>query len=498
MSWQNDGWGQDDTINSGYPYREDAGNAASFDGSDCCTIWNLSGDYPMVKSVGSASTFDPSTAASPWKFSPQINFGYPYLKSVYKYIQVSYPRVDIPRPLMVYAPETRDFFANGFACLNPTAAEWLPVFGEAGEITVVHPVDTRGVWRVLQPNVIILAPTEYHGVMKPQAFRIYRVVKSMDNAGKKTVTAYARHVFYDLNYSIVSSLSLYNYPIECINAVFSNQMGFTPGETPYFYNLASDAWVSRDMTQKNYSSHGASSGRKQLKFEKSTIVEALIGDGSIMQAWGLELYVDNFYFSLYSHEANVNVGNVWDNAFTVRYSHDMTGVTEDLDYTSAFTHMFTSDNFGSSYAISVAEETYGTFVRPTVVSFSYSNSAGGAQDNLNRLEEDASNYWNSSSKPTVCYTASYAPLNKQKALDFIGQFDGRDVGDTGTIVNTDLGISTTQRIISKRVDLLTGITLGIKLGNPPAYITQSGAWKNTVKQGAPSATDKQIEALRNA
>lgn len=456
------------------------------------TCDNQNAGYPYITAAGVADVYDPSDGATVWALRSDILMGYPHILVVFPPApHGAVPHVDIPRPLMVYAPETRDFSGNGFACLRPTSAEWLWNFGEAGEVTVTHPVDSSGVWSVLQPNIIIGAPTAFHGVLKPQGFRIYRVVKSMDSAGRKTVTAYARHVFYDLNYGTVTYAGNHRAGA-AIEAAFQNQVGYSG--TPYINKLASDAWYSRDdgQTTKNFKTILGGS-LEPINWEKNTITEALLGDGGVSQIWGLELYVDNFYFSLQSLMENAKT-----DSFVIRYSHDMTGVTEDRDYTAAFTHMFTSDNFGDGYGVSTAEEAYGPFARPTSISFSYSNSAGGAQDNLNRLTKDATDYWNANHTPTVSYTASYAPLDKQKGLDFIGQLDGRDVGDTGTVINSDLGISTTQRIISKRVDLLTGITLEIALGNLPAYLTRRSAWSSTATQGAPSSTEKQIEALRNA
>lgn len=502
MSWQNNGWGQDDTINFGYPYREDAGNAASFDGSDCCTIWDLSGDYPLLKFIGSASTFDPSTAASQWKFSPQINFGYPYLKSVYKDIQAIYPRVDIPRPLMVYAPETRDFSQNGICALRPVSGVHEITFGQAGEITVVHPFDADGRWRFLQPNNIILAPLTYHGEKKPQAFRIYRRVKSMDSAGRKTLTVYARHVFYDMMYSLlVNERFGITTASNAIKYIFEHQVGFagTPGDVynPYLDHLASDAWYSRDggATVKNYNTEiGAK--HKDFSFQNTTLVDALIGNSeSIAAQYGLELYVDNFYFSMYVHANNVYFGHVRENSFDIRYTFDMTNVSEDVNYTSAFTHLFTFDNVQPNpnrYGISIPEETFGPFARPKGVKFSYNN-----YDTNDKLLSDSTLYWDENYGFSTSYTAKYAPLQLDKSRDFIGQLDGREVGDTGTVRNESIGIvSANQKIIYKKTDLLTGITLEIKLGNAPASFTKSGAWSDTARSTPPSALEKQIEAMQ--
>lgn len=464
MAWINGDW-TCDTTNSGYPYITDAGIAAAYDPTNCATVWALRADVLM---------------------------GYPHILAVFPPDPPgAVPHVDIPRPLIVYAPETRDFSRNGFACLRPTSAEWSLNFGEAGEITVTHPIDTLQKWTALQPNNIILAPCKWHGEDKPQAFRIYRIVKSMDNSGNRTITAYARHVFYDLNYSLLENIAVNKRAKEGLEYLFENQLGYsgTPGGTPpYFYNMASEAWYGReDQTVRNYTLPIGGNIRA-FNFKNCSLTDAIIGENSIMQIFGLEFYVDNFYFSLLPV-----MENSVQNGFAIRYSHDMTAVSEDIDYTSAFTVMYAHDNFNRTYGYSITEETYGPFVRPLSFSFSYDYDVGNDQ-----FVRDCEDYFAGNTAQKISYTASYAPINLDKSKDFLGQLDGREVGDTGTVTNADLGITTTQRIISKRVDLLTDITLEIKLGNAPAYLTKRGAWSSTVTTGAPSATEKQIEALRNA
>lgn len=413
--------------------------------------------------------------------------------------KVPYPTMQIRRPMMVYAPETRDFTANGICVIRPSSAVHDLSYNQAGEITVEHPIDREGKWKQLTPNRIILAPLKWHGEEKPQAFRIYRIVKQMDESGRKTLTVYARHVFYDLTYSVIKKEYISGRPRQVIESVIKKQIGYDG--TPTFNALASDAWYSRDggVTTKNFDSE-IGGNKKYFTFQDTSISSALIGDGeSVASVFGLELYVDNFYFSMYTHANNVYYGNAMDNSFDIRYSHDMQSVSEDIDYTDAFTYLATSDNFGdTSNAAYTSETVYGPYARPKSLVFSYSDSAGTAQDNLDRLVADQNSYWSDNNAPTVSYTAKYAPLNRDKTRDFIGQLDGREVGDTGTVTNAELGISTTQRIIYKKTDLLTDSVLEIRLGNPPAYLTKKSGWSDSARTASPSAIEKQVEALRNA
>ena len=193
-------------------------------------------------------------------FYQDIYLGEEPLSAIYwgkdKIWKVPYITTVRPQPIMVYAPETRTFTRNGFCALQPISAIHELTFGQAGEITVVHPIDRAGNWKSLTPNNILLIPLTWHGESKPQAFRIYRTVKQMDTDGM-TITVYARHVFYDLNYSLLENLRLYLSPSSTVGQIFARQMGAqgTPGslDAPYFYNLASDAWYDReDHTVRNY------------------------------------------------------------------------------------------------------------------------------------------------------------------------------------------------------------------------------------------------------
>lgn len=493
----------DGVTNDGYPFIAAQTPPADYSPINGASMWALDGSfdgYPYIRANGLPAAIDHDRAATIWGLNDSINDGYPYIRAVYPVVPVP-PYAEPPEirdGLMVYPPETRDFSQNGICILRPVSAVHDITWKQAGEITVVHPFDADGRWEFLQPNNIILAPLTYHGEKKPQAFRIYRRVKSMDNAGRKTLTVYARHVFYDLMYSLLQSINLSSQtPSGIAQYLFQHQVGYE-GD-PYFYKLASDAWYSRDYgaTVKNYIV-GGGTVRRDFEFQDTTIAAALIGgNGSVMETFGLEFYADNFYFSLYAHNQNVAVGNVLENSFDIRYSFDMTNVSEDIDYTNAYTHLFVYDNIGNLWGTSTAEEAYGPYVRPKQVKMSYSNplyyEAGTA-----RLAADGDRYWTDTNSYSVSYSAKYAPLQLDKSRDFIGQLDGREVGDTGTVRNESIGIvSADQKIISKKTDLLTGITLDIKLGNAPASLTKRGAWSDTARSTPPSAVEKQIEAMQS-
>lgn len=476
------------------------------------------------------------------------NLGAVYLGSE-KIWRVPYYPAKAKRPFMLYAPETRDFTQNGFATIHPISAEHDLTFGQAGEITLQLPIIPGGEWTKMQPNVIILAPTKWHGQYKPQAFRIYRLTKSMSNSGQMLLKVYARHVFYDLKCSVIENLETRTHPSAAVMRLFMSQLGYA-GQ-PTLNALASDAWYQRDAEQgetpyRNYKIHPTGLN-KDIHYQNTTIANALIGsDNSIANLWGLDFYADNFYFYLHVPAVLQEYGYALENSFVIRYGHDMTDVSEDIDYTDATTYLRVASNSGQSWSVSLSLETaYAPFVKPKRTIFSYSDTLtshycgtiptiddrpvsaqngdvykaldtghyweyrsngnvwhdiGTTYDEnpeFTRLVEYGQRYWEENHEPKVSYTAKYAPIDKDPSGSFIGQLDGREVGDTGTVVNSVLGISTTQKIIRKKVDLLHDITLEIQLGNAPASITKAGLWSDTARTGSPSAVEKQIQAIQS-
>ena len=98
--------------------------------------------------------------------------------------RVPFEPYDRQRPFMLYEPTARDFTANGFATIHPISAIHDRNFGQAGEVSIELPVDGYDEWKQVTPNTIILAPTKWRGEYKPQAFRVYRIVKAMDDSAQ--------------------------------------------------------------------------------------------------------------------------------------------------------------------------------------------------------------------------------------------------------------------------------------------------------------------------
>lgn len=429
-------WSQDDGKNFGYPFPTNAGTIPEFNGTN-----------------------------SFWEVIPSILWGYPHIKGLYTR---KYQTVDgryIRRPLMVYNRFQLDFSKNGYQVLHPIKAEHSLEFGTFGEIVVEHPIDKAGAWKALRPNEIILAPCDWRGKDNPQPFRIYRLVTQMSSNGEKTVTAYARHILYDMNEVMMEDVRPTDKNgMDAIAWLFSHPFdrGFVHKPTDYIQFYSDIDTVT------------------SAEYQRISLTNALIGaDNSILNRWGGELYGSGLYFSIcrkmeFSRE----------NAFKIRYSVEMVEVSEDLDYTDYCTYIHAMDNFGFWVDWSFTWED--PIPHPRIVTFSYSSIGEGYWS----LGGDAMRYWQGISRPKVSYTFKFVQLHSHQDYDGLQTCE---VGDTGQIYNPELDIDTVQRITYKRIDLITGDTLEVRTGEQRNFVGKS-AWSDTVSSGAPSAIEKQLEA----
>ena len=82
--------------------------------------------------------------------------------------------------------------------------------------------------------------------------------------------------------------------------------------------------------------------------------------------------------------------------------------------------------------------------------------------------------------PKINYKVKFANLkNADLYKDFIGLAEC-NVGDTGNIYCEELGISTLQKVIKKTIDVLTGDTVSIELGNMQSSLTRADKYSTLI------------------
>lgn len=89
-------------------------------------------------------------------------------------------------------------------------------------------------------------------------------------------------------------------------------------------------------------------------------------------------------------------------------------------------------------------------------------------------EERAKEYMLINCQPSINYRVSFADLkNYDLYKSFIG-LQECNLGDIGTVYHELLGINTTQQIVKKTIDGITGEAIGIELGSLRKSFTSDG------------------------
>ena len=359
-------------------------------------------------------------------------------------------------PIRVYPPNETAFTTNGLRCLFPQSAEVTLQEQQAHSIRLVHPVDDGGAWKALQRHNILYVPIERRGVMTFQPMRIYKVQKQRQNGGSTSITVDAKHVFYDLNSVIVSACSISS--LSCSAAITKV---FQQVYRPTANAQASDSFsYSTDIT-----------ATASAEYDNITATSALIGDdNSIASLYGGELYVDGFRFSI-----NSRMEGAQDDAFKLAYGINMTGITATYDSDAQYSAVV--GVYGTNVQTRIADAaTCGLpFDRAIYAKFSYKS---GTPDS--RFSADLDSYANTAKQVNASYSVTFADLSTFDEYSGFSGLSTFEVGDTGTVYDEDLDIITHQKIVEKKIDVLTQTVLSVKLGSIPASITQQRKFANTV------------------
>ena len=373
--------------------------------------------------------------------------------------------------ISVYTPNEKDFSHNGLRILMPSECTITEALNGEYSLSISHPLDKWGTWRYIREHYIVKA--------QGQLFRIYRKTLSMSSDGSYEIKADAMHIFYDLNSYFIKStrpmLATGEYALNWIT---------TPKHNDY-QNILNDDPRKRFTFSTDIKPAGQFPEASDLKtayYEKMSVTEALIGaDNCFVKVWGGEMLRDNFNVSI-----NKRLGK--DNAFLVSYGVDMTEIEQEIDCTDLCEALYYEATvFNETIADNKKERTE-TIVTGTVTVENTEEilpvkpmQLYEFEVNLNDIkctgtlptlaeiqsgcEARAKAYLLEKCQPTYNYRVKFADLkNYEKYKDFIG-LQKCNLGDTGTIYHTELGINTVQQIVKKTIDGLTGETLSVELGS---------------------------------
>ncbi len=369
---------------------------------------------------------------------------------------MSYGLWNQPPPIRVYPPNETAFTTNGLRCLFPQSAEVTLREQQAHSIRLVHPVDDDGAWKSLQLHNILYVPIEKRGVMTFQPMRIYKIQKQRQTGGKLSITVDAKHVFYDLNSVIVQACTI--SAAACQAAIGT---AFSSVYRPTANAQACDAF--------SYSSDISTTA--SAEYDNITLTAALIGDSnSIASTYGGELYVDGFRFSI-----NSRMEGAQDDAFVLSYAVNLIGVTATYDADAQYSAVVGTTGTDVQTRIADASSLGLPFDRTIYAKFSYKSGTPAQQ-----FSDDLDDYADNAKQVNASYQVTFADLSTFDEYTGFHGLSTFEVGDTGTVYDEFLDILTNQKIVEKKIDVLTQTVLSVTLANIPASITRKTRYANTV------------------
>lgn len=383
--------------------------------------------------------------------------------------------------ISVYAPDETDFSHNGLRILCPTACEITEILNGEYSLSITHPMDEWGSWQYIRENYIIKA--------QGQLFRIYRKTVTMSTDGGYEIQAEALHIFYDLNFYFIKdarpTLQVGRSALNWIVSHTYTDRGSSTAEEPTArFTFSSDIAPADGV--------GTSDDYRTAYYEKMSVTKALIGaDNCFVTTWGGEILRDNF-------NVTINKRRGKDNAFAIKYGFDMTEISCEVDYSSYCSSVYyeatvfnetitdgTKERTESVFTGTASLNTLGVAVLPVPPMQAYTFDMNvkdvrcegdfpTVYEMQAACEERAKEYMLLNCQPTINYRVSFADLkNFDVYKDFIG-LQECNLGDIGKVIHELLGISTTQQIVRKTVDGITGETLSIELGSLRKSFTSDG------------------------
>lgn len=415
------------------------------------------------------------------------------------------------RPFLMFPSTATNFSDNSVECIRvitPTVAEYTIEKGGAGSLHIEHPVDEYGKWQTLRNGEIILAPIYRRGQEFPQPFRIYRVTKSRKN-GMPTITCDALHIFYDLNYCNVTPILGYNtfYSVTLHEYLTDTSYGLAKavdwvgtaysGDELYWHYGESDFSQYWNPPLANFTrSSNLNSATMDIVCNGETVVAHLV---NLAQETGAELFCDKLRFSL-----NQPMEGALSNAFHIAYGLNMNGITETVDDSNVVTIFEPNTNIEMPDGTALYPQGY-VFPGNKYASMGYpfsryasSNFNYSADENIapqyfqnKYLNVDVPEYFAKRTTANVKYSVDlYAPQISEE----IASIAGFEVGDSGYIEDPDLGISTSQVITKKVVDLIKQKVKSIELQSANNALNFQQKWSGLITSGQ-TALEKRISAL---
>lgn len=365
---------------------------------------------------------------------------------------------------------------NGLAILEPISCTSYHD-KDRWDVELVHPLDSWGKWKyLLVQNVLKI---------DGQLFRIDIQEPSIGSEGR-TIKVHAKHLTCDLADDLI------------IQATFPGGDGQQFLEF-CFNNRINPPHIDHDIYQEPYKFSYFSDlpiSPAENEIVNASVWGAIVGiDNCMVNVFGGEVYRNNFYFSVCRRMQYAK-----DNAFNLRYSLDMTEISQKVDYTSFCTNLDCVDNFGNGYSVSYTGEARWAVHHPIrrFVKFNYDTGEGA----MDRLIHDGYAYWETVNSPKITYECKIANMKHDPRYADFMKLQEYNYGDRGRIYCPELDIDTVQQITAVEKNEITGDYITVILGNladslcRPTYMGSTISTGRSTEDTAMKAMQEQVNEMK--
>ena len=329
-----------------------------------------------------------------------------------------------------YNPDNNDFEADGNVTLRPNKALFKIKLNGICEIELSHPCDKECRWKFIKNDGIIKAPTPYSN---GQLFHVYSIKKNMIGG----LNVKARHIFFDLNKSII----------------LDNRAERKTGQEALDIILNGTKFKGKSNISKLATAY----------FVKMNRVAAINGntDNTLISRWGGEIFLDNYNVTVNDH-----IGG--DYGAYINYGNNMLelGLEDNEDnvitrgYPVAFNGRMLPEKYIDSPLINKYREIKEDFVEMSDLKLKEDSSDGEGFDTVEELYKSMrirmkELYDGGLDKPTVTGTTKVAPLENTTKYKYVKGLVNIGLGDTISIYHEKLDIDFASRCVGYTWNILT-------------------------------------------
>lgn len=326
------------------------------------------------------------------------------------------------------------------------------------EITLKYPI-TGIHFKEIAQRSIILAKSEPD--KDPQPFRVYHITKPTISG---IVTAYARHITYDLIGTPVS---------------------------PFTADSAADALVqmkSNAVTDCPFSFYTDKSTAATMTVSVPTSAWTLLGgsEGSILDTYGGEYEFDRWNVNLLNRRGA-------DRGVSIRYGKNLTSLVQDENCANCYTGVYPYwASIDGTELVQLPEKildapgTY-SYVRILTLDLSEEWMEAPTEEQL-RSRAQAYMTANSIGVPTVSWKIEFVQLEQTEEYKHLGSLEQVLLGDTVSVIFADMGVNASARVVEVEYDSLLERYKSVTLGSVKANLATTIAAQNKEIAKKPTKT----------